>query len=275
MKKFYIYFLFLLLLAACSDDHGLAPLPGKLGVDVIFINSKIPENTQGIYLFVAPTFPPHAINEIYLLPNSLPFQEIDRDVDANMRDTLYTEIDLPYGHYEAIGLWWYNTETESNLADVFTLKLGSDFMPVPIDITPEQPFVHTDLWANLSRMERNSFIEGTINFNGPFPENTMATAIAAYFKKPDKEIEYLVYLLSMDFSIDQNPYHFKLPVPTRFRTIDYLVVLWLSERSGLDDFKTIGYYRDPANPDQPGQVKIVPDGTVSGFNIQADWSLIE
>ena len=120
----------------CSSDHGIAPLPGKLGVDVIFINSKIPENTQGIYLFVAPEFPPHAINELYLIPNSLPFWEIDRNAGEYARDTIYTEIDLPYGHYEAIGLWWYNKETISNLADVFTLKIGPDFLPVPIDITP-------------------------------------------------------------------------------------------------------------------------------------------
>ena len=258
----------------CSSDHGIAPLPGKLGVDVIFINSKIPENTQGIYLFVAPEFPPHAINELYLIPNSLPFWEIDRNAGEYARDTIYTEIDLPYGHYEAIGLWWYNKETISNLADVFTLKIGPDFLPVPIDITPEEPDVRTELWANLTRVERNAFIEGTIYFNGPFPANTLATAVAAYFRKPENNIEYLVYLLSMDFSINENPYHYKLPVPNRHRTIDYLAVFWLSDRSGLDDFRTLGFYQDPNNPGQPGKVQIKPNGTVYGYNINADWSLI-
>ena len=82
------------------------------------------------------------------------------------------------------------------------------------------------------------------------------------------------YLLSMDFSIDENPYHYKLPVPSRHRTIKYLAVFWLSERSGLDNFQTIGFYEDPDNPGQPGTIKIQANKTVSGYDIQADWSLI-
>lgn len=258
----------------CTDDHGVAPLPGNLAVDVIFINNKIPTDTQGIYLFVAPTFPPHAINEMFLSPNSLPFKKLLQNTQEGARDTIHTEMNLPYGHYEAIGLWWYNKRTESNLADVFTLKIGQDLLPVPLDITPEKPFVQTDLWANLSRVERDASIEGTITFNGPFPENTLATAVAVYFRKPTKKVEYLVYLISMDFSIDENPYHFVLPVSSRYKKIDYLAVFWLAERSGLDDFRTIGFYRDPQNPDQPGVVKIKANSAATGYDIQADWSLI-
>ena len=78
----------------CDVDHGLAPLPGKLALTVHFIN-EAPSNTQGIYLMVAPEFPPHAINELYNSPNSLPID----------RDSVYTEIVLPYGHYEACLLY--------------------------------------------------------------------------------------------------------------------------------------------------------------------------
>jgi hypothetical protein len=264
----------IILASRCSDDHGVAPLPGNLALDVIFINNKIPTDTQGIYLFVAPTFPPHAINEMFLSPNSLPFKKLLNNVQEGARDTLYTEMNLPYGHYEAIGLWWYNKNTESNLADVFTLKIGQDLLPVPLDITPEKPFVHTDLWANLTRVERDASIEGTITFNGPFPENTLATAVAAYFRKPDKKVEYLVFLVSMDFSIDENPYHFVLPVSSRYKKIDYLAVFWLAERSGLDDFRTIGFYRDPNNSDLPGSIKIKANSASTKIDIQANWSLI-
>jgi hypothetical protein len=264
----------IVLASRCSDDHGVAPLPGNLALDVIFINNKIPTDTQGIYLFIAPTFPPHAINEMFLSPNSLPFKKLLNNVQEGARDTLYTEMNLPYGHYEAIGLWWYNKNTESNLADVFTLKIGSNLLPAQIDITPENPFVHTDLWANLTRVERDASIEGTITFNGPFPENTLATAIAAYSRKPVEKVEYLVFLLSMDFSIDKNPYHFVLPVSSRNKKIDYLAVFWLAERSGLDNFRTIGFYRDPNNPENPGVVKIKANTASTGYDIQADWSLI-
>jgi len=244
-------------------DHGLAPLPGKLGVDIIFLNEEIPEQTEGVYLFVAPVFPPHAINELYLNPNSIP-------LDSNR---VYTEIDLSYGHYEAIGLWWYNKETSSNLADVFTLKLDNNFMPYQFDITPDKPYHRTTLPANLNRVDRDATIEGTIYFNGPFPPNTLATTIAAYIQKPEEKVEYLVYLKSMDFSINENPYHYKLPVRSK-GSVRYLAVFWLSEKSGLDDFRTIGYYEDPENPGQPGMIRLQENQVITGIDIYADWSLI-
>ncbi|MBN2413791.1 hypothetical protein JXQ31_19075 [candidate division KSB1 bacterium] len=254
---------FALLCLSCGDDHGIAPLPGKLELDVMFFNPEIPENTEGVYLFVAPKFPPHAINELYLSPNSLPLGA----------DTIHTEMDLPYGHYEAIGLWWYNKTTESNLADVFSLKIGNNYLPYEFDITPEEPVHTTDMWADLNRVERNTYIEGTIYFNGPIPGNTLATAIGAYVKKPEMKIDYLIYLKSMDFSIDENPYHFKLPVDGK-GTVRYLAVFWLSDRSGLDDFKTLGFYEDPNNPGTPVELKPKPDKPISGIEIHADWSHI-
>ena len=250
-------------LLICHCDHGIGPVPGILGIDVIFINEDIPEETEGVYLFVAPVFPPHAINELFLSPNSIPLDH----------DRVYTEIDLPYGHYEAIGLWWYSTETNSNLADVFTLKLDNEFLPYEFDLTPEAPYHRTTLPANLNRVDRDASIEGTIYFNGPFPPNTLVTTIAAYIQKPVEKPEYLIYLKSMDFSIDENPYHYQLPVSSK-GTIKYLVVFWLSDRSGLDDFRTIGYYEDPDNPGQPGAIRLQENQIITGIDIDADWSLI-
>jgi len=265
-KKIVIYLLLLIifLFLSCGEDHGLAPLPGTLELDVLFFNPHIPEDTEGVYLFVAPQFPPHAINELYLSPNSLSLGT----------DTVHTTLNLPYGHYQAIGLWWYNKKTNSNLADVFTLKIGPDFLPYEFDITPEEPVHTTHMWADLRRVDRDAFIEGTIYFNGPFPPDTYATAIAAYTIQPVDKIEYLVFLTSMDFTISENPYHFKLPVQGK-GTIRYLAVFWLSDRSGLDDFQTLGYYEDPNNPGQPGQLKPKSGKSITGININADWSKIK
>lgn len=247
----------------CSIDHGIAPLPGTLGVDVIFLNDQIPDNTEGVYLFVAPEFPPHAINELYLSPNSIPLEN----------DTVYTELALPFGRYEAIGLWWYNRETQSNLADILTLKLNDEFLPYSFQLSADNPAHRTTLPANLNRVDRDATIRGTIRFNGPFPENTLATAVAAYIQQPTEDVEYLIYLKSMDFSVDSNPYEFTLPVESA-GGVGYLAVFWLSERSGLDDFKTIGFYEDPGQPGQPGQLRLRENETVTGIDIQTDWSLI-
>ena len=249
----------------CNIDHGIAPLPGALGVDVIFLSEEIPENTEGVYLFVAPVFPPHAINELHLSPNSIPIQP--------GMDTVYTEIALPFGRYEAIGLWWYSTETQSNLADILTLKLNDEFLPYAFSLSAEHPYHRTTLPANLNRVDRDASIEGTIRFNGPFPDQTLAIAVAAYVQKPVEDVEYLVYLKSMDFSIDSNPYRYTLPVESA-GDVGYLAVFWLAERSGLGDFKTIGFYEDPSNPGQPGRIDLEEDETVTGIDIQADWSLI-
>ena len=282
MNKRVLFFFFINLLAlslfVCSSDHGIAPLPGKLGVNVIFLMNDVPENTEGVYLFVAPEFPPHAINEMYLSPNSLPTNELDLREDK-IRDTLYTEIDLPYGHYEAIGLWWYNKETTSNLADVFTLLIEAkpptyELQLVTIDITQENPFPKIELPANMGRVERDAYIKGTIYFNGPFPKNTLVTAVAAYNKMPVEKVEYLIYLKSMDFTINENPYHYKLPVPNFPRTIGFLGVFWLPERSGLGDFQTVGFWEDPNNPGQPGTLRIAPNDTIYGYDINVDWTLI-
>ncbi|MFZ5519288.1 MAG: hypothetical protein ACOY90_21835 [Candidatus Zhuqueibacterota bacterium] len=250
-------------LTTCNVDHGIAPLPGKVEATVYFRGTP-PEDTQGIYLTVAPVFPPHAINELYHSPNSLP-------IDL---DTVHAEMELPYGHYEAISLWWYSTETKSNLADVLSIPLDIDnsLLPMSFDITQDNPVFEIDLYANWNKVNRDAAIEGTIYFNGPFPENTLATAIAAYQFMPEENIHYLLWLKSMDFSIDTNPYHFRLPI--RHGSVNYLAVFWLPERAALSDFQTIGLYRDPNNPAQPGKLSIKADSVISDIDIYADWSLI-
>ena len=267
LRIFLIFFLTIYLSLNCNIDHGVEPLPGKLEVEVIFITEDIPENTQGVYLWAAPVFPPHAINELFLNTNSLKLGN----------DTISTEIFLPYGHYETFGLWWYNKETQSNLADIFTLKTvfspqEFDWQLYDFDITPEEPIHRTKLYANLNRVDRDATIEGTILFNGPFPENTLVTAIAAYVQKPIEDIDYFIYLKSMDFSIDENPYEFKLPVDSR-NTIRYLTVFWLPEKSGLGDFEELGFYQDGNG--EPITIRLQPDGKKTGVEIHADWTLIE
>lgn len=249
-------------LAVCSIDHGLAPLPGQLRAKVIFANNP-PSNTQGIYLIVAPQFPPHAINELFHSPNSLPID----------RDTVIATMELPYGHYEALSLWWYNTETKSNLADVLALPLDpkNGLLPLGFDITAEKPVYEIELTANWQQVNRNASIEGTIDFNGPFPPNTSVTAVAAYIQKPTASVQYLIWLKSIDFSIDSNPYHYILPV--RQGTINHIAVFWLPERAALTDFYTIGVYEDPARPGQPGSLRVRENDKITGIDIHADWSL--
>ncbi len=264
------YFLIILAAAAlgagCSGDHGLAPQPGRLVVDVIFRGTP-PTTTQGIYLIVAPQFPPHAINELYHSSNSLPID----------RDSVRAVIDLPYGHYDAISLWWYSNETKSNLADVLALPIVQDtagvWQPMSFDLNRNTPSDYVKLYPDWRKVNRDASLEGTITFSGPFPKNTLATAIAAYAYEPKSNIEYLIYMSSIDFSIGTNPYKYKLPI--RAGTISYLVVLWLPERASMTGFTELGFYQDPASPGVPLKLKIKSGETRTGLDIQADWSNAE
>lgn len=257
------FLLLLIALTACHIDHGIAPLPGKIAVTVYF-RGEPPGNTEGIYLIVTPQFPPHAINELYHSPNSLPIDQ----------DTVHTEMELPYGHYDAVSLWWYSTDTKSNLADVIALPLdpSNNLMPLHFEITPENPVFEIELYANWNRVDRDAAIEGTVYFNGPFPENTMITAIAAYQYQPKENIHYLLWLKSIDYTIDQNPYHYRLPI--RHGDVGYLAVFWLPERASLTDFRTLGIYEDLSHPGAPGKIAVKANETVTGIDIQADWSVI-
>ncbi|HEX9974505.1 MAG TPA: hypothetical protein VGD14_20725 [bacterium] len=254
---------FMVASTSCHLDHGIAPLPGKI-VATVYFRGESPVNTEGIYLIVTPEFPPHAINELYHSPNSLPID----------KDTVHTEMELPYGHYDAVSLWWYSTDTKSNLADVIALPLdpGNNLMPLSFDITSENPVFEIELYANWNRVARDAAIEGTVYFNGPFPENTMITAIAAYQYKPEENIHYLLWLKSIDYSIDQNPYHYRLPV--RHGEVEYLAVFWLPERASLSDFRTVGIFEDPNQIGKPGKITVKANQTVTGIDINADWSTI-
>lgn len=268
MKRIVVSFTIIILCAgllslSCDMPHGIAPLPGKIRAKIYFYGTA-PENTQGIYLTVTPDFPPHAINELYQSPNSLPIDQ----------DTVVTEMELPYGHYDAISLWFYSKDTKSNLADILAIPLDPiSLYPIGFDLTAENPVVEMELFANWATVDKNAAIEGTIRFNGPFPKNTLATAVAAYLFEPTERIHYLVWMKAIDFSIDTNPYKYRLPV--RNGLVSYIAVFWLPERADLTDFRTLGIYEDPNNPGSPGKLSLKKGQTITGIDIYADWSKAE
>ncbi len=254
-----------LLFVACEADHGLEPLPGQLNLTVYFRNEP-PANTQGIYLMVTPQFPPHAINEVYHSPNSLPIDQ----------DTVHHQIVLPYGHYDGLALWWYSTETESNLADVLAIPIDfrSGLKPLGFDITPEKPVQNIELIANWNKVSRDAAIEGTIYFDGAWPDDTQIVAVAAFKSEPLEPIDYLVQLKSIDFSIEkgENPYHYRLPV--RSGSVNYVGVYWLPDRGGLNDFQPVAAYLNPDDPTKPGTLRPKAGDVLTGVDIHVDWSVL-
>ncbi len=252
-------------LMTCNVDHGLAPLPGRLELTVIFRNEP-PSDTQGIYLTVMPDFPPRAINEVFHSPNSLPIDQ----------DTVRTEIVLPYGDYSAIALWWYSTQVESNLADILAIPIDftGGLKPLGFTLSEDNPIESMIVRANWEKVNRDAAIEGTIYFDEPFPENTDITAVAAFKTEPQSDIDYLIQLKSIDLSVPQDVKSYKYRLPVKNGSVGYVGVFWLGQRGDLNDFMSVGEYRDPRDSTKIGILRPDAGETITGVDIHVDWSRI-
>ena len=263
-----LVFIFLGLLFRCSTDHGLEPVKGRLEARIIFSGDP-PANTEGIYLAVAPVFPPHAINELYHSPNSLPLDQ----------DTVEVSLDLPYGHYDAFIIWWYGKDTKSNLADILSIVPDNTGNPQSFDLTEESPvYRFNKLRLSPEILDRPSALKGTITFNGPFPDNTWATAVVAYSAEPVSDLDYIVRLKSIDFSVGPtsenfdaatSTYTYNLPIQNKI-SIKHIAVFWLPEQAGITDFRVLGTYDFSNQPD--GEFVFEEPTTVDSLDIFADWN---
>ena len=257
---------------SCSVDHGLAPLPGKLKATVYFFDEP-PDDTEGIYLAVAPKFPPQAINMMYQSPNSLPIDQ----------DTVVQEIDLPYGHYEAVSLWWYSNNTESNLADILAIPLDpvNNLLPRQFDLNEENPEYEITLYAFWNKMKRDASIEGTIHFSREFPDNTYITAIAAFSLIPESNLEYLTLMKAIDFSIgpmsrnwNNEDKTFKYKLPVRHGSVRLIALFWLPEHANLTDIQFVSFYND-STTHLPVRMSLAGGETISDVDLYVDWSTVE
>lgn len=272
LKRYIVFFLFglvLLMWLSCDVDHGLAPLPGKLKATVVFRNEP-PDDTEGIYLTVAPQFPPRAINMMYQSPNSLPIDQ----------DTVVQEIDLPYGHYEAVSLWWYSNDTESNLADILAIPLDwtNQLLPRQFDITEDEPVFEITLYANWSKMDRDASVQGTIHFSDDFPTNTDITAIAAFSLIPENSLQYLTMMKAIDFSVGPESRNwnnkektFDYTLPVRHGSIQWIAVFWLPQHANLTEVQFISSYVDTTTG-IPIRLSLGEDETITGADLYVNWA---
>ena len=60
-------------------------------------------------------------------------------------------------------------------------------------------------------------------------------------------------------------------LPLRHGDISYVAVFWLPENASLTDYRTLGIYRNPDNPEEPGKLKIRAGDRLTGIDIQAVW----
>ncbi|HEX9652432.1 MAG TPA: hypothetical protein VGA99_01875 [bacterium] len=260
-----------LIFHAC-DNFGIDAnyIKGTIRGEIV-LNQPVPSNTDEIRVAVTKNYPPSdIINLIFSGP--LPF---NADTLVASQNIPY-DLQVPLDDYEAVFAIWKEKDQSFNPADIIGLYGDLQLaQPIPIATTAAEPVVSSvDIAIDFAKVQRTAKIEGRITYVGAWPANTAAVAIFAFFEVPqvlpDDFIRYLgaFEILPTDPTLQQ--YDFRLRVPPG--TYKYLAVFWLAQGAPLLDFKTLGFYRSPPVPEQPGEVTVGNNETITGIDISADFS---
>ncbi len=254
----------------CNIDHGLKPLHSKIG-GRIFWTGEAPERTDEVRVAVVKEFPPRSLNEL-LFSEQISYTQ----------DTVRWEIFVPPGEYAAIVVIWKEKNQSWNLSDVVGLYGGVfvDDLLIPnlspFNVDNENTIIDDlDIIANLNRVNRDAKIMGKITFEGEWPENTGVIGIGAFSEipQPGNFIDYYLKNLALDYSapIFVDSYDYMLRVRSA-DPIRYISVLWIDDSFNLASILDMGFYLDPADPTQPGVVKVDSAATLTGIDFTVHFN---
>jgi len=256
-----ILFLSFCLLFSCTIDHGLEPIRSKIGGTVQFVGTQNPFITDEVRVAVVPKFPPRTINELL-------FSDI---IWAN-RDTLPAdprpwEIYLPPGSYDIVAVIWKANNQSWNISDIIGVYggtfIGDQLIPPfpfrPIVVPEKNSVIDTlHIVANLDRVNRDTLIQGRVQFLGPWPSNTGVVGIGAFSEVPQKGnlLDYFFKNVALDYSIPPfvSSYLYRLRIRST-QHIRYVAVLWMNNAFDLNSMREIGFYQNPSDSTQPGEIQ--------------------
>lgn len=119
-------------------------------------------------------------------------------------------------------------------------------------------------------------IRGTVTFQGMVPESTQAVYVVAYHNFPHSRDSLFVFqppigsLQNLPFASAASSY--SIPVETGH--YEWVLAVWVKQGFSLANadstLREAGYYRDPANPSQPGTVDVTADGA-DGIDFVIDF----
>ena len=127
-----------------------------------------------------------------------------------------------------------------------------------------------DIDTNLNRVNRDSRIEGTVTFQGSWPDDTGVIGVGAFTEIPTPGVleDYLLKNVDIDYTVPifVDSADYKLRVHSS-DTLKYIAVLWINNSYDLNTIRDIGFYTDPGDPTQPGTVIVPPHSTLPGVDI--------
>lgn len=260
----------ILCLITCTIDHGLLPINSMIG-GKLYITGQAPPNTDELRVGVIKNFPPESITEI-MFSNQLSYN----------RDTVEYEIFLPPGTYEVVAVIWKENDQSYNISDIVGVYgggfIGDLLIPsfLPVTIADENTALHnTNIDVNLNRVNRDAVITGTVQFQGEWPSNTGLIAVGAFNQppQPGNFVDYYFKSIYIDYTLSQftsqSSYRLRVKGDEQIR---YISALWIDDSYSLGSVRDIGFYPDPANPDQPGIVTVPNEGMLTDLDFTVDFS---
>ncbi len=284
-KKSIGHMLFLLLpgcacvfIVFCEVDHGLQPIHSKIGGAIRFYGKRVPLHTEEIRVALVKDFPPRDIKEL-LFSDHIPFRSHDTVLVST---PVPWEIFAPPGEYDMVAVIWKEHNESWNISNVVGvyggLFLGDMLVPTykTVTVPSYDSVVDTvDILANVNRVDRDAKIEGTIHFDGTWPENTGIVGVGAFVDIPQKGNLLDLYLknAALDYSVPAfvKDHVYQLKVRSA-DTLEYVAVLWINSSYDLTSIREIGHYTDPNDPSKPGTVTTGYGLTAEKVDITVDFS---
>jgi len=255
---------------SCKIDHGLEPVGSQIA-GVITFSGDIPPNTDQVRVAVTDQFPPRDITEL-IFSDALPYRS------GRAEYILF----LPPATYEVVAVIWKEKNQSWNISDVIGIYGGSfvgDLL-IPTFQTVTVPDARSsvegiDIACNFNKVNRDAAIAGTITFSGTWPDNTGIVGIGAFNEMPKAGdyIDYYFKNVALDYTVPPfvQRYAYRLRVRSG-EALKYIAVLWINDDYTLSSIRDLGYYRDPADPSQPGTVTVDPGKTAEGIDISVTFA---
>lgn len=256
---------------ACTDDFGVEAdfFKGNIRGQIV-LSEPVPPNTDEIRVAVSKTFPPADILGL-IFTGPLPFTK-DSTVTSQ---TIPYDLQLPLGDYQAVFTIWKELDKSFSPADI--IGLYGDYLfnePIPVTITGDVPVAeNVDMDINFAKVVKNAKIEGKITYVGDWPENTGNVAIFVFPIVPQDLSDFLSFVA---FEVlPKNLEEFEYSVRISAGDYKYVAVFWQAEGAPLTQFTTLGFYPNPNNSNEPGEVFLQKNETLTGIDIVADFANVK
>ncbi len=258
-----------MLFSTCAFDKGLGPLQSRISGKITYLFTNLrPTNVDEVRVAALLKFPPTGLGDVF-------FSE---PIDY-LADTTHYELLLPEGHYPAVVLLWKpkgDSWSFNSLLGVYGFSLAeADLKPITI-ASPTHVIDDVDILALWNFAGADSKMNGRITFRGQVPSDTQALLLAAFTQMPnfDNVLASLLFLGGLPLPVSATQPNISYQLRLFHGNYKFIGLFWKGVDTPLEEMKLIGFYRDPADPDKPGEVSLQANQNLFDINFEADFNTL-